>query len=129
MGARFLILLLMFGAFTSGAQAQDRAASQRQTLVDLAYVIGQSHALRQACAGAGDQFWRGRMMRLLRAEAPDAAFERRLKEAFNTGFVAAQQAFPVCDAQSRREEVQAAARGRTLAIALGRATADEDTAR
>lgn len=129
MVGRFLALVLMAGAFGGAAQAQDRAASQRQALVDLAYVIGQSHALRQVCTGAGDQFWRGRMMRLLQTEAPDAAFERRLKEAFNTGFVAAQQAFPACDAQSRREQVQAAARGRTLSIALGRATADEETAR
>lgn len=122
-------LLLAIAGVWGVASAQDRVAAQRQILVDLAYVIGQSHALRQTCAGVGDQFWRGRMQRLLQAESPDAAFDRRLKEAFNTGFVAAQSAFPACGPQSRREEVQAAAHGRSLASALSHATADEETAR
>jgi uncharacterized protein (TIGR02301 family) len=102
-------------ALTAPALAQEpRSPEQRQALVDLAYVLGQSHALRQVCAGPGDQFWRGRMERLIAAEAPDPAFDRRLKESFNTGFAAAQSAFPECGPDSRREAAHVAARGRAL---------------
>jgi uncharacterized protein (TIGR02301 family) len=120
-----LALLAALALLAGSAAAQDRAPSQRQILVDLAYVIGQSHALRQACAGPADQYWRGRMTRLLQTESPDAAFDRRLKEAFNTGFVAGQSAFPTCSADSKREEVRAAARGRTLAVQLTQTPADD----
>ena len=108
------------------AMAQDRPASQRQILVDLAYVIGQSHALRQVCAGVGDQFWRTRMAKLIDTESPDAAFDRRLREAFNAGFVADQTAFPACGPESRREEAKTAAKGRALAEALARPPAEPE---
>ena len=42
----------------AGEQAAERA------LVDLAYAIGESHALRQVCQGDGDQYWRERMEQL-----------------------------------------------------------------
>ncbi|MDR3507852.1 MAG: TIGR02301 family protein [Caulobacteraceae bacterium] len=103
---------------SSVALAQERSPAQRQTLTDLAYVLGQSHALRQACAGQTDQFWRDRMFKLLQTEAPDPAFDRRLKQAFNTGYAGAQAAFPACDAQTRREEERTAAHGRTLVESL-----------
>lgn len=102
------------------ALAQDRSPPQRQAVADLAYVLGESHALRQLCAGTGDQFWRERMQRLLAAEAPDPGFDRRLKEAFNTGFASAQSAFPSCGAESRREAERVAARGRALAQTVAR---------
>ena len=53
------------------AAAPPRTPDQRQVLVDLAYVLGESHALRAACRGAEDQVWRERMSRLLEVEAPD----------------------------------------------------------
>ena len=121
-----LALLFVVGG---GAAAQDRAPSQRQILVELAYVIGQSHALRQVCTGPTDQYWRLRMMKLIETEAPDAAFDRRLKESFNTGFVTGQAAFPVCGAESKREAVKAAAHGRALAEALAHAPAQDEAAR
>ncbi len=102
------------------ALAQDRTPAQRQALSDLAYVLGESHALRQLCAGADDQFWRDRMQRLLSQEAPDPAFDRQLKDAFNTGFATAQAAFPTCGAESRREAERVAAHGRALAQAAAR---------
>jgi uncharacterized protein (TIGR02301 family) len=55
-------------------------------------VLGQSHALRQACAGASDQYWRGRMSDLVATEHPDPAFERQLKVAFNNGFATTEAA-------------------------------------
>jgi uncharacterized protein (TIGR02301 family) len=122
---RFALALLACALLAGPARAQDRAPSQRQILTDLAYVIGQSHALRQACEGAGDQYWRERMAKLIDTEQPDVAFDRRLRESFNTGFVAGQSAFPACTPESRREAALAAARGRALAADLARAQADE----
>jgi uncharacterized protein (TIGR02301 family) len=102
----------------TAAGAAERTAEDRQTLTDLAYVLGQSHALRQACQGQTDQFWRDRMYSLIHTEQPDQGFERRLKDSFNTGYAAAQAAYPACTPSSRRAEARAAERGRALAEGL-----------
>jgi uncharacterized protein (TIGR02301 family) len=112
------LAIILATALAVPVVAQDRAPDQRQTLIDLSYILGESHALRQACAGQTDQFWRQRMQRLVQTEQPDSAFDKRLKEAFNTGFIAGQTAFPVCGPQSRAEEARIAARGRQLAATL-----------
>ncbi len=108
-------LLLAAPAVTS---AQDRAPAERQRLLDLAYAIGQSHALRQACEGVGDQFWRARMVRLTEVEQADQTFDGQLRDRFNGGYAAAQAAHPECSPESRRAERQAALRGRALANKL-----------
>ena len=113
----------------SSTLAQDRTPTQRQTLTDLAYVLGQSHALRQACQGAMDQYWRGRMLKMVDAETPDPAFETRLHNAFNAGFSSAQAQYPACGPDSRRAEAAAAAHGQALASSLAKAMADDQTVR
>ena len=118
-----IICLAALTLLASAAAAQERTPAERQTLADLSYILGESHALRQACAGAEDQFWRARMQRLVQAEQPDAALDKRLKESFNTGFVAGQTAFSSCSPQSRQAEAKAAARGRVLASGLARGMA------
>ena len=123
MRSHILVGLAALLLFATDVAAQERTPAERQTLIDLSYILGESHALRQACAGAEDQFWRTRMQRLVQAEQPDAAFDRRLKEAFNTGFVAGQTGFPSCTPQSRQAEAKAAARGRALAATLTRGMA------
>lgn len=114
-GVSLSILGLVLALTAGAASAQDRTPAQRQALADLAYVLGQSHALRQLCAGQGDQFWRARMQRMIDTEAPDPDFDRQLKQAFNTGYAATETRFTDCDADSRREEARVAARGRALA--------------
>jgi uncharacterized protein (TIGR02301 family) len=111
------------------AHAQDREPAQRQVLIDLAYVLGESHALRQICEGPSDQFWRDKMQQLVRTETPDADLDRRLKDAFNTGFIAGQSAFPGCGRANRREMSRLAARGRALAASLTAAMAMDDPTR
>ena len=123
--AVFASLLLL----TTPAPAQDRSPAQRQTLTDLAYVLGQSHALRQVCQGATDQFWRGRMLKLVEAETPDPAFNTRLHNAFNAGFSSAQVQYPTCGPDSRRAEAAAAAHGQALASSLANPMADDQTVR
>jgi uncharacterized protein (TIGR02301 family) len=132
MGRGFKRAALVFAALVLTAEpvlAQDRPPAQRQALIDLAYVLGESHALRQICAGPYDQFWRDRMHELVRTETPDADLDRRLKDAFNTGFIAGQSAFPVCGRASRREEARLAVRGRALAASLTAAMAMDDPPR
>jgi uncharacterized protein (TIGR02301 family) len=124
-----VLLSLAMLATPLGAAAQARTPVERQTLVDLAYVLGRSHALRQLCAGATDQYWRERMNRLVATEAPDSAFDRQLRVSFNNGFTAAQGGFPRCGPDSRREEAAAAARGRDLATSLTAAVAEDDPSR
>ena len=111
------------------ALAQDRTPVQRQTLTELAYVLGQSHALRQVCMGASDQFWRERMTRLVRNEAPDPAFDTRLRDSFNAGFSQAQAQYTACGPESRAAEARSANRGKALSSTLARATPDDLSAR
>lgn len=126
-GLTVLASLLLLTA--APALAQDRTPAQRQMLTDLAYVLGQSHALRQACQGAMDQYWRGRMLKMVDAETPDPAFETRLHNAFNAGFSSAQAQYPTCGPDSRQAEAAAAAHGQALASTLAKPMADDQTVR
>ena len=123
---RALLPALVIAALALPALAQDRSPALRQSLVDLAYVLGETHALRQTCVGVDDQYWRGRMMRLVEAERPDEALDRRLKESFNTGFASRQSEFPSCGPGSRRAEVAAANHGRDIANKLARVMVKTD---
>jgi uncharacterized protein (TIGR02301 family) len=109
-------------ALAGVAVAQDRPADQRQRLLELAYALGESHALRQACEGEGDQYWRARMMRLVQVEHPGAALETQLRERFNAGFVALRGQYPACVEASHKAEAQAARRGQALALKLSQST-------
>jgi uncharacterized protein (TIGR02301 family) len=100
------------------AYAQEREAGERQRLLDLAYTLGESHALRQACQGEGDQYWRARMVRLTEVEQADQAFDVQLRERFNTGFASRRSEYPICDDASRKAELQAARKGMALSQKL-----------
>ena len=100
------------------AAAQERAPPAREQLAQLAHVLGESHALRQACAGADDQYWRSRMQSLLDVEASDERLRKRLAEAFNAGYGAAQALYPSCTAAARQQSQRLARTGRALANAL-----------
>lgn len=120
---RRLFALALISAFAvAPAMAQERPPAERQTLVDLAYALGESHALRQACAGDGDQYWRERMMRLTDTEAAESAFSSRLTQAFNSGFATRQTEFPSCSPASRRAEQAVARKGQGLAGQLSAIT-------
>ena len=123
-----LVLAVLLGAALPAA-AQERTPPERATLGDLAYAIGESHALRQLCLGPNDQYWRDRMLRLTQVEDADPAFDAVLRERFNTGFAATQAAFPRCTREVRRREAAAAARGRALAASLTGPVAVDDPSR
>ncbi|ADG08839.1 TIGR02301 family protein [Caulobacter segnis] len=119
----FIYGIIAAAALAGGpASAQDRPADQRQRLLELAYALGESHALRQACEGEGDQYWRARMMRLVQVERPGPTLETQLRERFNAGFVALRGQYPACDEASRKAEAQAARHGQALALKLSQST-------
>jgi uncharacterized protein (TIGR02301 family) len=113
---RALLLLTAALALAGPAAAQP---TRPDLLVQLARVIGESHALRQVCEGRQDQYWRERMFGLLDAEAPDDALRDRLSRAFNSGYIGGQLEFARCSAASREAETRAAAQGRDVAARLG----------
>lgn len=95
-------------------QPTSRWSPQRQDLVDRAYMMGQTQALRQTCAGPEDQYWRGRMSGLIDAMSTDPDFSYLLSDAFNRGYEAAHADFPICDERTHSEEVRVAARRKAL---------------
>ncbi len=101
------------------ATAQDRSPASRQSLVDLANVLGQSHAIRQACSKRKDFSWFHRMEGLLRVEAADQALKDRLVRSFNDGYAAGQASYPTCGKESEAAAVRLAQRGEALAGQLG----------
>jgi len=118
MSRPFLLGVILTALVAAPVLAQERDARERQRLLDLAYALGESHALRQACEGEGDQYWRARMVRLTEVEQADQAFDVQLRERFNTGFAARRSEYPTCDDSSRKAEQQAARRGQALAQRL-----------
>jgi uncharacterized protein (TIGR02301 family) len=97
-----------------------RTAEQRQVLIDLAYVLGQAHALHRVCAGPTDDTWRARMEKLLAVESPGEAMKARLSESFNAGFTARPASAQDCKAAIAAEQALArrgAEMARTLAAA------------
>ena len=112
-----LVVLAVLAPAAAGF-AQDRSPVERQKLLDLAFTIGESHALRQVCAGASDQYWRSRMVRLTEVEKADQAFDAQLRDKFNTGFAARQGQFVECDDASRQAEQAVARKGQALSAKL-----------
>ena len=102
------------------ALAQPRPPTERQLLADLARTLGESHALRQLCRGATDQYWRERMKALVVAEQPEPQFQDALEAAFNAGYETRQRQFTACSAASRQAESQVSAKGQTLARRLSK---------
>ncbi len=115
-----MIFALLLIAATP-AIAQERSPELRQTLVALARVMGESHALRQACDGREDRHWRTRMTDLVDTEQPDEVLTKRLNDSFNAGVAAGRAAHDDCSPATREAQAQAAERGHALAAQLARA--------
>lgn len=118
MSRPFLLGVALAALVAAPVLAQERDADGRQQLLDLAYALGESHALRQVCQGEADQYWRARMARVAEVEQADDALDVQMRERFNSGFAARRSEYPTCDPDSRRAEQQAARRGQALALKL-----------
>jgi len=117
-----LLLLAVPGLAFAAPAAPPRSPQARQLVIDLAYAMGETHALRQACLGETDQEWRTHMSRLVEVESADKALgsggQRRLIESFNAGFSAKSAQFPTCRPEVQRALEEAAAKGEALARRL-----------
>ena len=113
-------LVLLIALAPGAVLGQDRDPTSRQALVDLAYVLGQAHALTQLC-DAGDQHWRSRMLAMVETEGGDHGFAERLRGQFNTGYISGQSQFTACSAESRRAQSEVAGRGAAISKRLGQA--------
>lgn len=111
-------IALVLALVAAPVLAQERDAKDRQRLLDLAYTLGESHALRQACQGETDQYWRSRMVRLTEVEQADQAFDAQMRERFNTGFASRRSEYPTCDDASRKAEQQVSRKGQSQALKM-----------
>jgi uncharacterized protein (TIGR02301 family) len=118
---RVLLIASLLLVPAEAASAQERPVEMRQTLVDLTRVLGESHALRKACEGADDQYWRSRMSRLVEAEQAEPELETKMRDSFNAGFAEARRLYQGCDDGVRRAQGLMAARGRELSTTLAHA--------
>lgn len=89
----------------------------RPQVADLAYALGEAHALRQGCRGVADSLWRDRMAAVMKQEQVDRERRLQLTARFNAGFAAAKTAHPECDQGALSD---ALARAAPLARALAR---------
>ena len=107
------------------ADAQSKVPSQDyfRDVTALAEVLGKSHAIRVACNGRNDQYWRSYMLRLLELEAPyQGGLRRSLVNGFNAGFSWGSDLHPICDGNAKTAEQAFAAEGRDLAAQLVQAS-------
>ena len=111
-------LPLVFAGASSAQEPPRRLGADRQVVVQLAYTLGEAHALRRLCAGPSDATWYARMQRLESQEAADDAARAQLVESFNAGFAARQAQFVGCSRRSRGTERAVAQRGAVLAQRL-----------
>jgi uncharacterized protein (TIGR02301 family) len=95
-----------------------RTAAERQLLDQLAFTLGQVHALHRVCAGPDDDTWRGRMARLMEIEAVSETRKAELTARFNAGFAAEGAKARSCTA-ARTEEAKLSQYGADLARKLG----------
>lgn len=107
-----LFVCASFGA----ASAQARSQDYLRDLVELSGILGGAHAIRAACNGRDDQYWRERMSGLLELEAPEPSpLRRSMVDAFNRTFSFESERRLVCDSSARDGEAAYAAQGRMLA--------------
>ncbi len=112
------LLVLGFPMTAYAQEAPRRSGAARQVVVQLAYTLGEAHALHRLCTGPGDATWYARMQRLESQEATDDAARAQLVESFNAGFAARQAQFVACSRRSRATERTVAQRGAALAQRL-----------
>ncbi len=117
-GLGLSLLVLSSADWVHAQEPPRRSGADRQLVVQLAYTLGEAHALHRLCTGPGDATWYARMQRLEGQEAADEAARAQLVESFNAGFAARQAQFVGCSRRSRATERAVAQRGSALAQRL-----------
>ena len=90
-----------------------------RNLAELSKVIGAAHAVRVACNGVDDQYWRSYMQQILGLEAPERGpLRERMVEGFNRGYQQSEARNGRCSANSAQAEAEYAREGRRLSDEL-----------
>lgn len=91
-------------------------------VIALSEVLGKAHAVRVACNGRNDQYWRSYMQRLLDLEAAyGGGLRTSMANAFNAGYSTTEAEFSACTQDAVAAEKGFASEGQTLANRLSAA--------
>lgn len=91
-------------------------------VISLSEVLGKAHAVRIACNGRNDQYWRSYMQRLLELEAGyGGGLRTSMANAFNAGYSTVEAQFPTCTQAAVEAEKGFAVDGQTYANKLAAA--------
>ena len=114
-----MLSVLAVSALLLPASAQVRTQEYLRDLVQLSNVLGGAHAIRVACNGRNDQYWRGHMMNLLNLEAPDRSQLRSsMVDAFNRAYQVESARHPTCDSDAVAAEAAYSTQGREISDRL-----------
>ncbi len=117
-----LAIILFAGASFDAAAQRARSQDYLQTVIDLSGVLGKAHAMRVACNGNSDQYWRRYMVSLLDLESPhNGGLRSSMINSFNSGFSIASADHEVCSNLSIADEKKYAEEGRRLSNELSTA--------
>jgi uncharacterized protein (TIGR02301 family) len=123
-----LRLLICLGAVMAplGAGAQEatptlkrgQGESTEARLMQLSQILGALHYVRKLCAPSDGDFWRDRMMEMIRLEKPSVAEREQLIQQFNVGYDDATSRFPTCTADARSFASDTAKQGEKVALGI-----------
>ncbi len=112
-------LALLLPALQANSQSLVRSQDYFRDVITLSETLGKAHAVRVACNGRNDQYWRSYMQRLLELEAPyQGSLRRSMVNGFNAGFSWGNGLHEVCDSQAVSAEKIYAAEGRDLSARM-----------
>ena len=115
----YVILLVLPLCVTAQSDRPPTSRSSVEDTVRLSALIGEVHGLTVLCEGRANQAWRAQLLALLDLEAPFPGGRRSaLIDAFNRGYLDAQNRFGVCTQEAREDRLRLAARGKALAETL-----------
>ncbi|MEO9969477.1 MAG: TIGR02301 family protein [Hyphomonadaceae bacterium] len=120
-GFGFLAPPLFSHAQSNGVEQDlpSRDQAYFRNLTRLSAVIGSAHAVRVACNGVDDQYWRSYMQQILGLEASERGNLRSsMVDAFNRGYQQGERRSSRCTAESARIEAEYAREGKRLSDAL-----------
>ena len=114
------LLAPLIAAAQSTAPAQSPALPENaeERMLQLAQILGSLHYVRKLCEPADGDFWRDRMMEMIRLEKPSVAERDQLTQQFNQGFNDATTRFPTCTQDAKEFAAATARQGEALAQAL-----------
>lgn len=126
-----LVIMAVLASLGMGgmAQAQDstptlqRAPGQsnESRLLRMAELLGNLHYVRVLCDPAEGEFWRDRMMELIRLEKPSIGQRNRMIEQFNAGYEDAASRYGQCTREARTYASTVAREGEAISDELASA--------